>query len=159
VERFAVGRRQVHRGEEAPGIAIKRLQPQLFGTVVLAVVIDAVALEAFGQAAGNPVGDLVAGAFVLFDVGEGLGQQRLIAVGLLPVFGQGLRAKASDLEARLGMRVWPKTRKRRLSTTRLIAGLFVGGSSRSIPPGRPASKRPAPIEQSHPLALVLDHLK
>ena len=51
VEGFAVGGWQVHRGEDASGIAIERLQPELFGTVVLAVEVDAVAGEAFGLAA------------------------------------------------------------------------------------------------------------
>ena len=68
VEGFAVGGGQVHRGEDASGIAIERLQPELFGTVVLAVEVDAVAGEAFGLAAGNSVGNLVASPMVLFDV-------------------------------------------------------------------------------------------
>jgi hypothetical protein len=160
VERFAAGWRQVHRGEDALGIAIERLQPQLFGAAVLAVIIDTVALVTFGLAAGNPVGDLIAGAFELFDVREGLGQERLVAVGLLPVFGQGLERQSQRPGSQVGHACFAQDQKAAVEhhQAQPLGLLLWGPADPFFPVGQLPGGR-SPIQQRHPLAVVFDGLK
>jgi len=97
---------------------------------------------------------------VLFDVREGLGQQRLVAVGLLPVLGQGLDGQSQRPGGQVGHACFAQDQEAAVEHHQAQAlGFLLGGPadpffSVSELPGR----RP-PIEQSHPLTCVFDGLE
>ena len=65
-----IGGGQIDAGEDDPGVAREGLEPEFLGTLVLAVEVGAVGgFEAFGEAAGFPVGGFVTGAFEVFCLG------------------------------------------------------------------------------------------
>jgi len=91
------------RTEQRAGVAVKRKDPQPLGPAVRLVEIGAMPAKAFSLAERDPVGGLVAGAVMRFQIGEGLGQQRLIAVCLVPLRGKCAQGRSEHLGGHVGL--------------------------------------------------------
>ena len=89
----------------SPGM--EGVEPEFFGASVGLVVVGGGVAGAglgvaFGVAGELPVGDFVNGAGVAFGVAEAFGQERLVAVGGMPLGGDGPQGKAEGLGGQIG---------------------------------------------------------
>ena len=119
---------------------------------MLAVEVGAVAaFEAFGEAAGFPVGGFVAGALEAFDVGEGFGQEGAVAVFLLPMLRQVAQGQTHGAGGEVGHAGFGKHEEAAvLDDESEPFGALVGRPSLSIRRGRWVSWRPAPRREWRP---------
>ena len=90
-------RGQLAGAESLSGLGMQGIDPELLGPLVGQIIVGAVAGEAFALAQGNPIGDLVAGAGMRFDIGKAFGQKGLESVGCLPLCRQRSQGGAEGL--------------------------------------------------------------
>src|SRR5690606_5113790 len=124
---------------------------------VLLVVIGAVPPEAFRVTAGFPVGGLVTGSFISFDIGKSFRQDGPVAAGLLPMIGKSGQSESQ----RTGGEVGHALRAQKTETAvhhhqgQTLGALPRGPANPVIPVGELVG-RWTPVQQSDPAPIVLD---
>ena len=81
---------------------MKGSEPKVFGFLNVLIEVAAVAFEAFGVAQRGPVGDFVKGAGVLVGIVKALCGQGLVAVMVVPFFGELTQGKGEALAGEIG---------------------------------------------------------
>ena len=90
-------------GEEGAGVFLKGADPEVFGAFGVEVEVATVALEAFGEAEGGPVGGFVKGAGVVGGVVEAFGEEGAVLVLFFPFVLEGAQAEAEALAGEIGL--------------------------------------------------------
>ena len=157
--RGAAGRGQPGEGaaQEDRGVRPEGFEPDAFEAGARLVVVAAGAAVARGGTGRLPAGGPVAGALEALRIDEGLGEQRRVAVELMPPVRQVPDRFAEDATGEVGLRL-------QQAETRLLHDEFQTLGARARVPADPslagleAFGCRAPQQHRHPLALALGDL-